>query len=86
MEPFRKKDNGSYGEKIFFLPGELVTIKHALPNKPVMLIKSKEQMLYKQDDATHFKGMRCIWFTTDGFLQEDTFSTKDLIHYKVEEA
>ena len=80
MEPFRTED------KIFFKAGELVKVKHALTNVPVMLIKSKEQKLIKQDDASHFVGMRCIWFSTDNKLQEYVFSTKDLEHYYAQSA
>lgn len=75
MEPFRQE------EKIFFKAGDIVTIRHSIPNKPIMLVKNKEQTLIKQDDSTHFKGMRCIWFASDGKLQEYVFSTKDLEHY-----
>jgi uncharacterized protein YodC (DUF2158 family) len=70
-------------EKIFFLPGDLVTIKQPLPNKPVMLVKGKEtKLVRKQDDASHLKGIRCQWFTSNGELQEAVFSTKDLELYK----
>jgi uncharacterized protein YodC (DUF2158 family) len=65
-------------EKVYFVPGDVVTIKHNLPNKPIMLVKGKEQKLIKGTDANHFKGIRCIWFTTLGEMQEAVFSTKDL--------
>lgn len=70
-------------EKIFFLPGDVVTIKQDIPNKPVMLVKGKEQKLIRRpEDASHLKGIRCQWFTLNGELQEAVFSTKDLEFYK----
>ncbi len=66
-------------EKVFFLPGDTVTIKHDIPNKPIMLVKGKEQKLInKSEDGSHLKGIRCFWFTLSGELQESVFSTKDL--------
>ena len=41
-----------------------------------MLVKEKESKMIKGD--THFKGIRCFWFTTEGEYQEQVFSTKDL--------
>ena len=58
-------------EKVFFMPGDLVTLKQDIPNKPTMLVVKKE-------DQT-LKGIRCRWFTKDGVLQEEVFNTKDLI-------
>lgn len=72
-------------EKIFLNPGELVTLKQDIPNKPVMLVVKKETSLFKHDSKRLndkkpiLIGIRCRWFTTTGELQEATFSTKDLI-------
>lgn len=68
-------------EKIFFLPGMLVTLKQDLPNKPIMLVVKKETLIFKHTDNKEpiLKGIRCRWFTKDGQLQEATFNTKDLI-------
>lgn len=67
-------------DKVYFVPGELVTVRQELPNKPTMLIIGKETMAFRMSDKSEqFKGMRCRWFTKDGFLQEAVFSTKDLI-------
>lgn len=68
-------------EKVYFTPGEVVTIKQDIPNKPIMLVKNKEQSMIKGTNGTesNFKGIKCFWFSTDGYLQEATFNTKDLI-------
>lgn len=67
--------------KIFFTPGDTVTIKHDISNKPTMLVKNKETTIVKNgSDTPHFKGIKCFWFTSQGEYQEQTFSTKDLIH------
>ena len=65
-------------DKVYFVPGDVVTIKHDIPNKPIMLVKGKEQKLIKNAEGNHFKGIRCIWFTQTGQIQEAVFSTKDL--------
>lgn len=67
-------------DKIFFTPGDLVTIKHELPNKPVMLVKGKETKTIRGAEKDYFVGIRCVWFTADGTFQEEIFSTKDLSH------
>lgn len=69
-------------EKIYFLPGDLVTLKQNIPNKPVMLVVKKETMTFKpekdSDKGEYFKGIKCRWFTSEGKLQEAIFNTKDL--------
>ena len=72
-------------EKIFLNPGEIVTLKQDIPNKPVMLVVKKETSVFKHDSKRLndkkpiLIGIKCRWFTTTGELQEATFSTKDLI-------
>jgi len=75
MQPFRQE------EKVYFKAGDLVVFKHDLPGRPVMFVEGKEQTLIKQDDSSHFKGMRCIWFTKDFKIEKYVFSTKDLEFY-----
>lgn len=69
--------------KIYFLPGDVVTLKQEIPNKPVMIVVKKETMTFRpakdEDKSEYFRGIKCRWFTTDGFLQEGVFNTKDLI-------
>lgn len=62
-------------EKIFFKPGDLVTIRQNMQS-PVMLVIRKENSLFK--DSPKLKGLRCRWFTTSGLLQEAVFNTMDL--------
>lgn len=76
-------------EKVFFIPGDIVTLKHDIPNKPTMIVKCKESKMIKNVDEVggktsreYFKGIRCFWFSTAGVLQENVFNTKDLIKVK----
>ena len=70
-------------EKIYFLPGDVVTLKQDIPNKPKMIVLKKETMTFRpskeEDKSDYFKGIKCRWFTTDGIMQEGIFNTKDLI-------
>ena len=72
-------------DKIFLNPGEIVTLKQDIPNKPLMIVVRKETSVFKHDNKRLndkkpiLIGIRCRWFTTTGQLQEATFSTKDLI-------
>ncbi len=68
-------------EKIFFMPGDTVTLKQDLPNKPIMIVIKKETSTITCDKnkENYFKGIRCRWFTNDGQLQEAVYNTKDLI-------
>ena len=70
-------------DKIFLSPGEVVTLKQDIPNKPLMVVVRKETSIFKYGEYVKKKpvllGIRCMWFTTDGTLQEAVFSTKDLI-------
>ena len=71
--------------KVFFMPGDIVTLKQDIPNKPIMLVVRKETSIFKHDKEkiqnkkSILVGIRCRWFTSDGTLQEALFSTKDLI-------
>ena len=70
-------------EKVFYLPGEVVTLRQDIPYKPKMIVVKKETMTLrpskdeKRDD--YFIGIRCRWFSTEGVLQEAVFNTKDLL-------
>ena len=71
-------------DKQFLNPGELVTLKQDIPNKPTMIVVKKETSVFKHQKKIDDKrpiliGIKCRWFTKDGELQEAIFSTKDLI-------
>lgn len=68
-------------DNIFFNPGQIVTLKQDIPNKPIMIVVKKETSMFKhneEDKRNVLRGIRCRWFTTDGRLQEEIFNTKDL--------
>ena len=67
-------------EKVYFSPGQLVKLKQNIPNSPIMIIYRIERSIMRNTNGKDIlKGCRCRWFTSDGFLQEALFSTKDLI-------
>lgn len=67
-------------QKQFFLPGDTVTVRQELPNKPTMIVVKKVtkniRVAGRRDD--YFQGILCRWFTTHGLMQEAIFNTKDL--------
>lgn len=69
-------------DKIFFFPGDVVTIRQDIENKPKMLVvrkvtKSIKTETLRRDDL--FQGILCRWFSCNQELQEGIFNTKDLI-------
>ena len=63
-----------------FFPGDLVSLRHDLPNKPVMIVVRKESTIFRDENKNNnLKGIRCRWFTTTNELQEAVWNTKDLI-------
>ena len=67
-------------EKVYFVPGQLVTLKQNLPNKQIMLVYRIERSIMRKANGNELlKGVKCRWFTKEGLLQEAIFSTKDLI-------
>ena len=53
-------------EKVYFMPGEVVTLKQDIPNKPVMIVVKKETMSIRTHGVSnmaedYFKGIRCRW-------------------------
>lgn len=70
-------------EKVYYNPGDLVTIKHDLENKPIMWVVEKtSRSLYNKDTNEKenvFLGIKCRWFDANQVLQEALFSTKDLV-------
>lgn len=76
-------------EKIYFMPGDMVTLKQELPFKPTMLVVGKKTAVFRPkalgiDNKEEFlKGIICRWFTTDLTLQEAVFNTKDLLKVEI---
>lgn len=67
-------------DKTMFLPGDLVTIRQDIPNKPIMIVVRKESTIFKDENKLNsLKGIRCRWFTNNNKLQEAVWNTKDLI-------
>lgn len=77
-------------EKIYFNPGDVVRIKHSISNKMNMLVIDKvtnpictsKNNRFTDPNKSILRGIRCVWFTTDGRVQEYVFNTKDLEHVK----
>lgn len=68
-------------DKQFFLPGDVVTVRQNIPNKPTMLVVKKvtKSITLNSAKTDSFQGILCRWFTVDGTIQEAIFNTKDLI-------
>ena len=67
-------------DKMMFFPGDLVTLRQELPNKPVMIVVRKESTIFRDENKTNsLRGIRCRWFTTSNEVQEAVWNTKDLI-------
>lgn len=68
-------------DKVFFSPGDVVTIRQDILNKPTMIVVKKVNNILSHDSDREglLKGIRCRWFTKNGFLQEAIFNTKDLV-------
>ena len=66
--------------KQFFLPGNVVTLRQDIPNKPTMIVVKKVTKTIRTETlkGDFFQGILCRWFTTQGLLQEAVFNTKDL--------
>lgn len=67
--------------KQFFLPGDIVTLRQEIPNKPTMIVVKKVTKTIKTPSlkGDFFQGILCRWFTSSSELQEAVYNTKDLI-------
>ena len=70
-------------DKIFFQPGDIVTLKQDIPNKPIMLVERKVEMTFKNDKVKTLRGIACRCFTSTGEIQKEIFSTKDLVKLEI---
>jgi len=70
-------------DKVYFQPGDLVTVNKDLDYKPTMYVVKKETKVFKPQlnglKEDFLIGIRCRWFTKDWMLQEAVFSTKDIV-------
>ncbi len=69
-------------EKIYFMPGDIVTLKQNIPNKPTMIVIKVETSIFKHNPNKKdgiLMGIKCRWFTAEGLMQEAIFNTKDLV-------
>lgn len=67
-------------DKVYFAPGQRVTLKQDIPNKPIMLVYRVERNILKNKEGSDLlRGIKVRWFTENGFMQEAVFSTKDLV-------
>lgn len=69
--------------KTFYNPGDIVTIKHDLENKPTMYVLEKVTRTISDKSGSKesmFIGIKCRWFDKNQVLREAIFSTKDLTH------
>lgn len=66
--------------KVYFQPGDIVTVSKKLDNKPIMMVLRKKSYTIK-DSITDNKlllGIECGWFNKNQDFCTRTFSTKDL--------
>ena len=59
-------------DKVYFQPGDTVTLNKDIPNKPVMYVIKKETKTFKSDlknlKEDFLLGIKCRWFTDAGEL------------------
>ena len=77
-------------EKIFFKPGDTVTFRQNISNKPTMLVKRIDRVAAKNVEELHNNlnmklfGIQCMWFDADMKVQMKSFNSKDLVKVKDE--
>jgi len=68
--------------RVYYNAGDIVTVRHDIPNKPVMWVVEKcvRSLLNKETNEMEnvFLGIKCRWFDKNQVMQEQLFSTKDL--------
>ena len=70
-------------EKIYFVAGDIVEVRHNIENKPKMFVTDKITKSIKDKDGNIvnvFLGLKCRWYDKTQVLHEAIFSTKDLKH------
>lgn len=69
-------------EKVYFLPGDVVSLRQEIPNRPEMYVVKKVTKTIRLSGgkgSDYLQGILCRWFALDMTLQEAIFNTKDLI-------
>ena len=70
-------------DKIYFVAGDIVEVRHNIDNKPKMFVTDKITKSIKDKDGNIeniFLGLKCKWYDKNQVLHEAIFSTKDLKH------
>lgn len=67
--------------KVYFQPGDCVTISKKLDNRPVMMVLKKKTFTIKEPnmEGKMLIGIECGWFNKNQDFCTATFSTKDLV-------
>lgn len=66
-------------DKVYFKPGQVVTLNKKIPNAPTkMMVNKIEKLKVVATRDNLFLGVSCIWFSSDNKLQEYRFNSKDL--------
>lgn len=68
---------GSGAAKVFFETGDKVRLKQFA--QPEMIVRAVLKIRDPDQGKSQLLGISCMWFTTQGEYQEQTFSTKDLL-------
>jgi len=65
-------------DRTYFVPGDLVAVKHTMENKPEMLVQSVDKQAIRNERGI-LLGVTCIWFDNNKCINKHRFNTKDLI-------
>lgn len=70
-------------DRVFFNPGDLVTLKKDVDSKPSKMLVSTVDKIRRgsqEVDKDRLLGITCVWFTSGGEVQKFRFDSKDLKH------
>lgn len=59
-------------------PGDVVTLRQDIANKPDMIVEKLVKLNTTKEDHGRLIGIRCIWFDANLTLQQHNFNSKDL--------
>lgn len=65
-------------DKVYFIAGDIVELKHDIENRPRMVITSVDKTTLRDNDKSALLGVTCMWFSVDQKIQKERFSTKDI--------